>query len=117
MALLDFHEVVDLVGRAASTEEAIELAVDLRPDLILVDLDMQFAEFLIAFIALSPDLSDLKVVGVAKGHELTARAAELVVSVSALISKANLREEFPRILKVLFNVEAARHRQPSLSPQ
>lgn len=115
MALLDFHELLDVVGRAATSEEAIQLAAELQPDLVLVDLNIQCAEFLIAFIAMSPELLPLKVVGMTSGRELTKRATELVVSVSALISKCNFREEFPAVLKVLFNEPKAL--QPAVSPQ
>jgi DNA-binding NarL/FixJ family response regulator len=102
MALLEFHGLVDLVGRAASVEEAIELTNDLRPELILVDLNIQFAEFLIAYVAMSPELASLRVAGLASGNELNQRAAELVISLGALISKSTFREEFPSVLKSLF---------------
>jgi two-component system NarL family response regulator len=60
--LLDFHEIVDLVGRAANFNESLQLVVDLRPDLILVDLNMPCVDFLIALMVLSGDASDMKVV-------------------------------------------------------
>ena len=33
-AIEEFHEIVDLVGRATNFEESIELALDFRPDQI-----------------------------------------------------------------------------------
>jgi len=39
-ALLEHHEIVELVGRAESGEEAIDAALALRPDLVLMDADM-----------------------------------------------------------------------------
>jgi DNA-binding NarL/FixJ family response regulator len=39
-ALLEHHEVVDLVGRAESGEETLDRALALGPDLVLIDADM-----------------------------------------------------------------------------
>ena len=38
--VLEFHDIVDLLGRAANFEETIHLTVNLRPDLILLDMEM-----------------------------------------------------------------------------
>jgi DNA-binding NarL/FixJ family response regulator len=39
-ALLEHHEVVNLVGRAESGEETLDRALALGPDLVLIDADM-----------------------------------------------------------------------------
>ncbi|MCZ2439901.1 MAG: response regulator transcription factor, partial [Burkholderiales bacterium] len=38
--LLSLHEDIDVVGEAANGQEAVEAAVRLRPDVILMDLQM-----------------------------------------------------------------------------
>ena len=44
----EFHGIVDLVGRGATFEETIQLAVHLRPDLVLMDIEMPSAMVAIA---------------------------------------------------------------------
>ena len=87
-ALLDFHEIVDLVGRAANFNESLQLVVDLRPDLILVDLNMPCVDFLIALMVLSGDASDMKVVAMCHEESIPLQAPSLILNVNAFIHEA-----------------------------
>ena len=59
--VLEFHDIVDLLGRAANFEETIHLTVNLRPDLILLDMEMPSA--MVAIAAISTTAADVEIVG------------------------------------------------------
>jgi len=101
-ALLDFHEIVDLVGRAANFHESVQLVVDLRPDLIFVDLNMPCLDFLVALMALSADVADIKIVAMSPEESIPLQAPGLILNVDAFIHKARIRQEFPAVFKALF---------------
>jgi DNA-binding NarL/FixJ family response regulator len=103
-ALLDFHEIVDLVGRAANFNESIQLVVDLQPDLILVDLNMPCVDFLIALMVLSSDVADVKIVAMSPEESIPLQAPGLILNVDAFIHKARIRQEFLPVFKALFEL-------------
>lgn len=61
-ALLEHHEVVDLVGRAESGEETLDRALALGPDLVLIDADMPGMSGLRTSLMLSELCPAIKVV-------------------------------------------------------
>ena len=109
-ALLDFHEIVDLVGRAANFNESLQLVVDLRPDLILVDLNMPCVDFLIALMVLSGDASDMKVVAMCHEESIPLQAPSLILNVNAFIHKARIRQEFLSVFRALFELPTTSQR-------
>lgn len=100
--LLEFHDLVDLVGRASNADEALGLAVSLKPDLILLDVAMPHAHALVAAIMLSNDLPDTKIVALSAEDSVPAGMVSLILDVSALIHKAKLKHEFPQVFHALF---------------
>lgn len=62
-ALLDFHEIVDVIGRASTFDEAILMAVNLQPDLLLMDVALPFASLADASIVLSEAASHVRLIG------------------------------------------------------
>ena len=64
VALLSAQDDVDVVGEAADGEQAVELALRLRPDVVLMDIRMPGLDGLAATrrIAASPELADVRVV-------------------------------------------------------
>jgi DNA-binding NarL/FixJ family response regulator len=109
-ALLDFHEIVDLVGRAANFNESVQLVVDLQPDLIFVDLNMPCVDFLIALMVLSGDIPDMKIVAMSSEESIPLQAPGLMLNVSAFIHKARIRQEFLLVFKVLFELPTTSQR-------
>lgn len=105
--LLEFHESVDLVGRAADSEEAIQLALKLRPDLILVDLDMPSAKLAISAINLCRGESGPRIIAMSSSDSIPAESSALILTVSAIVHKDNLREEFLTVLSALYDVPDA----------
>ena len=64
VALLNAQEDVDVVGEAADGEQAVELALRLRPDVVLMDIRMPGLDGLAATrrIVAAPQLTDARVV-------------------------------------------------------
>ena len=101
--LLEFHHLIDLVGRASNADEALGLAFSLKPDLILLDVGMPHAHALVAAIMLSNDLPDVKIVALSAEDSVPATMVSLILDVSALIHKAKLKQEFLSVFQALFN--------------
>ena len=114
-AVLEFEEIVDLVGRASSCEETIKLAVRLRPDLVLMDIDMPSANLAVAAILLSAP--DTKLLGIAAADSIALEGPSVILSFSALLHQSRLREEFLPVLHALYSYPAALGRPSILEPQ
>ncbi len=71
-ALLETEDFVEVVGEAGSGSEAVKLALELRPDLVIMDLSM-------------PDTS---------GLEATRRIAALDIGVAVLVLTVHAEEEY-----------------------
>jgi DNA-binding NarL/FixJ family response regulator len=103
-AMLEFEEIVDLVGRATNVEETIELAVRLRPDLVLMDIDMPSANLAVAAILLSSPYT--KMLGIAAADSIALEGPSVILSFSALLHQSRLREEFLPVLDALYSYSA-----------
>jgi len=103
-AMLEFEEIVDLVGRATSVVETIELTVRLRPDLVLMDIDMPSANLAVAAILLAAPYT--KLLGIAAEESIALEAPSVILSFSALLHQSRLREEFLPVLHALFSYSA-----------
>ena len=106
LCLLEFHDDVDLIGRASTFEETIQLVVSQEPDLVLIDLDMPLANLAIPAIILSARRS-VGIVGMCSGETVSMEPIEILISMDALVHKAHLREEFRVALHSGFSGNAA----------
>jgi DNA-binding NarL/FixJ family response regulator len=102
LALLEFHELVDLIGRAANFEETIELVVNHQPDLVLIDLEMPLANLAIPAIILSTRTS-VRVLGMCAGEASRRESLDALTSLNALLHKSRLRQEFLPVVEALYN--------------
>jgi DNA-binding NarL/FixJ family response regulator len=103
-AVEEFYEIVDLVGRATNFEETIELALSLRPDLVLMDIEMASAKVAIRAILMSKP--ETKIVGVSADDSIPLETPNLILSFNALLHQSRLREEFLPALQVLYSYPA-----------
>ena len=116
--LLEFHHLVDLVGRASNADEALGLAISLKPDLILLDVGMTHAHALVAAIMLSNDLPNTKIIALSAEDSVPASMVSLILDVSALIHKKKLKHEFPQVFQALYEgTQLRRKRMPRSSGQ
>jgi NarL family two-component system response regulator LiaR len=92
-ALLDHDERVEVVGEAGSSAQALELAVTVHPDVVLIDLalpGMDGFETTRRLIAATPTLKVIAVSGLSKEEaEEEARAA----GVTTFLYKGGLHDE------------------------
>jgi len=97
LSVLEFHDVVDLVGRVATFEDAVSLALKYQPDLVLIDLAMLRANRAIpAIIRASRD--SIAIVGICNGETAPLVSTAILKTVDAFIHKERLREEFLNLL-------------------
>ena len=102
----DCHDIVDLVGRSANFEETIQLVVNLRPDLVLLDIEMPSAMVAIAAIILT--VADVHIVGMFAGC-IPLDSTAVVLAVNAFIDRARLRNELLPLLQAMQRCRAARN--------
>jgi DNA-binding NarL/FixJ family response regulator len=101
LTLIDLHEIVDLIGRAANFEETIQLVVNHQPDLVLLDLDMPSANLILPAIILSTT-ARVKVVGMSPVSSFSSYADDVLIAVNALVHKEDLGQEFLPIVEALY---------------
>jgi CheY-like chemotaxis protein len=110
--VLDLHDIVDLVGRAANFEETIQLAVNIRPDLVLMDIEMPSA--MVAIAAILTTAADVQIVGMFAGC-IPLDAPGLVLLFNTFIDKARLHNELLPLLQVMRRYRAASNPSDRLS--
>ncbi|MCU1300198.1 MAG: hypothetical protein JWQ87_482 [Candidatus Sulfotelmatobacter sp.] len=103
-SVLEFHDSVDLLGRAANFEETIQLAVNLRPDLVLLDMEMPSA--MVAIAAIVTAAAKVQIVGMFNAS-IPLHAPALMLSVSAFIDKARLWNDLLPVLHTVIRRQAA----------
>ena len=101
--VLEFQDIVDLLGRAANFEETIHLTVNLRPDLVLLDMEMPSA--MVAIAAISTTAADVEIVGMFNAC-IPLHAPGLLLSVSAFMDKARFCTDFLPVLHALIRCRA-----------
>jgi DNA-binding NarL/FixJ family response regulator len=108
LSLLEFHEIVDLIGRASTFEEVVQLVVNHEPDVVLIDLDMPLANLAIAAIILSAR-SPVRVIGMCSGETTSMPPVEILTSMDASVHKEHLKDEFLVVLHSYLSGTAACH--------
>jgi DNA-binding NarL/FixJ family response regulator len=98
-ALLEHHELVEVVGRAESGTETISLAAELRPDLVLMDADMPGMSGLRTALLLSQSASAPKVVLMSMDTAPQFRRACSGCGALAVIYKPKFLSELAQVLE------------------
>ena len=99
--MLDAHGAFELVGRARNGREAVALAEDLLPDLVVMDVEMPVMDGVEATRLLRERLPQLPVLAIS-GHEYEERALEIRDAGAAdYVRKARLEDELTSVAAAL----------------
>jgi len=100
-ALLELHERVALIGRAANLGEATELVVNHSPDLLLLDLDMRLAKLIVPAAVLS-SRTQVKIIGLCIDETISFRQLDCITGVNVLVHRSRFRQEFLSVVDSLY---------------
>ena len=89
-------------GEARDGIEAIEEAMRLRPQVILMDINMPQMDGLAATRIIRRDLPDSKVIIVTQNHESIARQQAAAVNANGSVTKSEFTRQLPITIKMLF---------------
>lgn len=98
-SLLEHHELVKVVGRAASGAETMDVVAELRPDLVLMDADMPGMSGLRASLLLSQSAPETKVVLMSMDATPQFRRACAGCGAYAVIYKPKFLSEIAKLLQ------------------
>jgi DNA-binding NarL/FixJ family response regulator len=112
LVLLEFHEMIDLIGRAANFEEAIQLVANHQPDMVLIDLEMPLANLAIPAMILCTRTS-VKIAGLCATETIPLLALDFITGVNALIHRSRLRQEFLSVVGALYDCSATLNQIPA----
>ena len=96
-AVLDAHGDLAVVGRARNGLEAVELAEELRPDLVVMDIEMPVLDGVEATRLLRERMPGLPILAIS-GHDYEERVLEIrAAGASDYVRKARLEDELPDV--------------------
>lgn len=109
-ALLEHHEVVKVAGRAESGQQAIDAAMELKPDLVLMDADMPGMSGLRTALLLSQVSPGTKIILMSMDTSEQFKTACAGCGASAVIYKPRFLHELSALLRrPLRGVRFSRH--------
>lgn len=101
---LDKVEPLELVGEAVSGQKAIEKALELKPDLVLIDVKMADMDGLVATQRLIDELPDVSIIILSRYDLHEYREAAKIRGASAYVVKMKMSEDLlPAIQSVLID--------------
>jgi DNA-binding NarL/FixJ family response regulator len=98
-ALLEHHEVVEIAGRVESGQEAIDAAIALKPDLVLMDADMPGMSGLRTALLLSQLMPETRIILMSMDASPQFKAACSGCGASAVIYKPKFLRELSTLLQ------------------
>jgi DNA-binding NarL/FixJ family response regulator len=100
-AVFDEHGSFEIVGRARNGAEAVELAEELQPDLVVMDVEMPVLDGVEATRRLRERMPGLPVLAIS-GHDYEERVLEIREAGAAdYVRKARLGDELPAVAAAL----------------
>ena len=108
---LELEPGIEIVGLARDGKEAVELSLSLRPDVVLMDLDMPVLDGIEATKAVLRQLPDTRIVMITGSADEEDRRQAEAAGVAAYVRKGGFAGE---LFEAIFG---ARARSPRRSPQ
>ena len=109
-AVLDADGRFAVVGRARNGREAVELVERLKPDIVVMDIEMPVMDGIEATRVLRKRLPGLPVVAIS-GHDYEERVLEIrAAGADDYVRKARLEEELPTVAASLVSTVIRRRR-------
>jgi two-component system, NarL family, invasion response regulator UvrY len=109
-ALLEHHDVVKIAGRAESGQQAIDAALDLKPELVLMDADMPGMSGLRTALLLSQVSPETRIILMSMDTSEQFKTACAGCGASAVIYKPRFLRELSMLLqRPLRGVSLSRH--------
>ncbi len=102
--LIEMDDLVDIVGRASNGADAIQTIAHLKPDLLVMDVEMPLVDGLAAAQFLSRHFPRTVIMLMSGDNSLQRRTACFESGARAFIFKPNFREEFLRALERVFEI-------------
>jgi pilus assembly protein CpaE len=113
--LLGFERDVDVAGTAASGEEAIQLAMDLRPDVIVMDINMPGMDGVAASEAISERLPATPIIMMSVHGEAESLRRAMAAGAREFLVKPFSGDEFATTIRTVHERELARRVQMAAS--
>jgi DNA-binding NarL/FixJ family response regulator len=101
--LLGLEDFIEVVGTASDGSGAIQAAADLRPDVILMDVQMPYMNGLTTALLLSQHFPAVKVILMSADESLQTRIACQSSGAHAFIYKPSFRTQFFSALEKVYN--------------
>jgi two-component system nitrate/nitrite response regulator NarL len=107
-AVLHAHDDLAVIGRARDGREAVELAEELQPDLVVMDIEMPVLDGVEATRILRERMPDLPILAIS-GHDYEERVLEIRnAGASDYVRKARLEDELPQVAAALASRQRSR---------
>ena len=97
--LLEHHDVVDVAGRAESGQQTIDTALELKPEMVLIDADMPGMSGLRTALLLSQMLPETAIVLMSMDTSAQFKAACAGCGATAVIYKPKFLRELSNVLQ------------------
>ncbi len=109
--LLAFEQTVEVAGVAGSGEEAIQMAMDVRPDVVVMDINMPGMDGIAAAELISQRLPTVAIIMMSVHGEAEQMRRSLQAGAREFLVKPFSSDEFSETIKRVYDREEARRHQ------
>ena len=109
--LLAFDQAIEVAGAASSGEEAIQMAMDIRPDVVVMDINMPGIDGIAAAELISQRLPTVAIIMMSVHGEAEQMRRSLQAGAREFLVKPFSSDEFSETIKRVYDREEARRHQ------